>query len=243
MRGRRCLPCGQRRCRVARRIMACRGKKAGFRNVSHIMGLSRRAGGRGNGLLPARSGVFPARRNPYALTLSLSPQETEIRPISQSEHPLFPAKPSTFIYPWQTRPFSSRVSSPPAFRGEHPARPSPAFHAHKRPSLRPSRHRLIPQTIPPGERRALPAPAQGSRPLRIPFWGRRPFPRSPRPPTPQAAGPCSWACRRLLASPPQPDRNAERPPPARGAGARLHGANGTGRRHCRLIRTRRAAAR
>ena len=27
---RRCLPCGQRRFRVARRIMACRGKKQGF---------------------------------------------------------------------------------------------------------------------------------------------------------------------------------------------------------------------
>ena len=147
---RRCLPCGQRRCRVARRIMACRGKKAGFRNVSPIRGLSRRAGGRGNGLLPARSGVFPARRNPYALTMSLSPQETEIRAISPSKHVLPPAKPSTFIHPWQTRPFSSRVSSPPAFRGEHPARPSPAFHARKRPSLRLSRYRLIPQTIPPG---------------------------------------------------------------------------------------------
>ena len=205
VRVRRCLPCGQRRCRVARRIMACRGKKAGFRNVSPIRGLSRRAGGRGNGLLPARSGVFPARRNPYALTMSLSPQETEIRPISQSEHPLFPAKPSTFIYPWQTRPFSSRVSSPPAFRGEHPARPSPAFHAHKRPSLRPSRHRLIPQTIPPGERRALPAPAQGSKPLRIPFWGAAAVSPHPRPPTPQAASPCSWTCRRVRALP--PDRN------------------------------------
>ena len=60
---------------------------------------------------------------------------------------------------------------------------------------------------------------------------------------PQAASPCSWACRRQLPPSPQPKRNAERPPPARGAGARLHGANGTGRRHCRLIRTRRAAAR
>ena len=135
--GRRCLALvGKGRCRCAySTLFALRAKalqsgapdhgvsreKTGFRNVSPIKGLSRRAGGRGNGLLPAMSGVFPARRNPYALTMSLSPQETEIRPISQSEHPLFPAKPSTFIYPWQTRPFSSRVSSPPAFRGEHPA--------------------------------------------------------------------------------------------------------------------------
>ena len=53
------------------------------------------------------------------------------------------------------------------------------------------------------------------------------------PNAPQAAGPCSWACRRLLPPPPHPNRNAARPPPARGAGARLHGAEGTGSRHCR----------
>ena len=29
----------------------------------------------------------------------------------------------------------------------------------------------------------------------------------------QAAGPCSWACRRLLPLPPHPNRNAARPPP------------------------------
>ena len=52
------------------------------------------------------------------------------------------------------------------------------------------------------------------------------FPWPPSPLTPQAAGPCSWACRRLLCSTPQPERNAARPPPARGAGARQHGANG-----------------
>ena len=51
------------------------------------------------------------------------------------------------------------------------------------------------------------------------------------PNAPQAAGPCSWACRRLPAPPPHPNRNAARPPPARGAGARLHGAEGIG---CRL---------
>src|SRR5699024_7539826 len=51
------------------------------------------------------------------------------------------------------------------------------------------------------------------------------------PNAPQAAGPCSWACRRLLPPPPHPNRNAARPPPARGAGARLHGAEGIG---CRL---------
>ena len=108
-------PAGKGASELARRIMACRGKKAGFRNVLPIRGLSRRAGGRGNGLLPARGGVFPARRNPYALPMSLSPQETEIRPISPSKHALPPAKPFTFIHPWQTRPITSRVSSPPHF--------------------------------------------------------------------------------------------------------------------------------
>ena len=62
------------------------------------------------------------------------------------------------------------------------------------------------------------------------------FPAAPAPPTPQAAGPCSWACRRLLVSPPQPDRNAERPPPARGAGARRSRAEGAVSRHCRRRR-------
>ena len=44
------------------------------------------------------------------------------------------------------------------------------------------RGRRVPATIPRGERRALPAPAQGIHPLRIPFGERQPFPRSPRPP-------------------------------------------------------------
>ena len=53
------------------------------------------------------------------------------------------------------------------------------------------------------------------------------------PNAPQAAGPCSWASRRQRPPPPHPKRNAAHPPPARGAGVREHGANGTGRRHCR----------
>ena len=62
-----------------------------------------------------------------------------------------------------------------------------------------------PPAIPPGERRALPAPAQGSKPLRIPFWERLRFPPFTPSPTPQAASPCSWTCRRVRALP--PDRN------------------------------------
>ena len=53
------------------------------------------------------------------------------------------------------------------------------------------------------------------------------------PNAPQAAGPCSWASRRQRPPPPHPKRNAAHPPPARGAWAREHGAEGAGRRHCR----------
>ena len=247
--GRRCLaPVGKGCCRYAgSTLFALRAKalqsgapdfvvsreKAGFRNVSPIRGLSRRAGGRGNGLLPARGGVFPARRNPYALTMSLSPQETEIRAISPSKHVLPPTKPSTFIHPWQTRPVTSRVSSPPAFRGEHPARAQAQRSTPAKGHLSALPAAASPPTIPPGERRALPAPAQGSRPLRIPFWGAAAVSPHPRPPTPQAASPCSWACRRLLPPPPHSERNEASPPPAHGADLRDPRAEGTGRRHCR----------
>ena len=121
---RRCLPCGQRRCRVARRIMACRGRKRGFGTLRTSGDFP---GAPGDGLLPARSGVFPARRNPYALPMSLSPQETEIRAILPSKHVLPPAKPSTFVHPWQTRPVTSRVSSPPHFAANIQRAPKPSF--------------------------------------------------------------------------------------------------------------------
>ena len=162
-------------------------KEARFRNVSPIKGFP---GAPGNGLLPARSGVFPARRNPYALPMSLSPQETEIRPISPSKHALPPAKPSTFIHPWQTRPVTSRVSSPPHFAANIQRAPKPSFRAFSRPLIPqkaisppfpPPPH--PPKPSPPGDRRALPAPAQGSRPLRIPFWeAASVFPPVSRPP-------------------------------------------------------------
>ncbi len=60
--------------------------------------------------------------------------------------------------------------------------PTPASLARKIPTFCPSRPRLLPQSLPQGERRALPAPAQGSRPLRIPFGGTGVrFPASPVP--------------------------------------------------------------
>ena len=68
-----------------------------------------------------------------------------------------------------------------------------------------------------------------------PFLGDRPHlsPVSPSPKTPQAAGPCSWACRRLHPLPPRKKRKEAPMPPARGAWARRPRAEGTGRRHCR----------
>ena len=56
------------------------------------------------------------------------------------------------------------------------------------------------------------------------------------PNAPQAAGPCSWACRRQHPPPPHPKRNEAHPPPARGAGVLRIRANGSGRRHCRSRR-------
>ena len=67
------------------------------------------------------------------------------------------------------------------------------------------------------------------------------FPAFSSPKTPQAASPCSWACRRLCARPPHSDRNAAHPPPARGAGVRQLRANGTGRPHCGHLPTQKLA--
>ena len=76
--------------------------------------------------------------------------------------------------------------------------------------------------------------------LENPFWGAAAVSPHPRPPTPQAASPCSWTCRRLLLPPPQPKRTAAGPPPARGAGLRHPGAKGTGWRPCRPCRPTKA---
>ena len=98
MRGRRCLPCGQRRCRVARRIMACRGRERGFRSGLPIRELYRRAGERGNGPHPAGDGGT--------------------RHLADRTRPS-PGKTFHIILPPQTRR-STRHASLPAFRGEPP---------------------------------------------------------------------------------------------------------------------------
>ena len=91
MRGRRCLPCGQRRCRVARRIMACRGREPGFRNGLPIRGVYRRAGERGNGPHPAGDG--------------------DTRHLADRTRPL-PGKTFRIILPPQTRRSTRHVSCP-----------------------------------------------------------------------------------------------------------------------------------
>ena len=102
--------------------------------------------------------------------------------------------------------------------------------AGEREALPPSLPRQrFPPAVPRGERRTLPAPAQGIHPLGIPFWGTGLiFPRLPSPKTPQAASPCSWACRRLPPSPPHAERNEAPMPPTRGAWVRVPRAEGTG---------------
>ena len=59
------------------------------------------------------------------------------------------------------------------------------FRTRKSQRSAPSARPVLP-AIPQGERRALPAPAQGIHPLRIPFWGTATI--SPRLPSPNAAG-------------------------------------------------------
>ena len=81
-------------------------------------------------------------------------------------------------------------------------RPSPGkiFHIILPPQTRHSTRRASSPTIPRGDLRALPAPAQGSKPLRIPFWGTATVsPAAPVSQPPQADGPCSWAVCRVCA--------------------------------------------
>ena len=78
-----------------------------------------------------------------------------------------------FFKGWQTRPEHGGTEAMGASRAAKTARSS--------------RGRLVFATIPRGDRRALPAPAQGTSPLGIPFWGTGPhLPRLPV--SPNAAG-------------------------------------------------------
>ena len=146
---RRCLPCGQKRCRAARRIWVYRGKSS---STSAL---------RIRGALSARRGTrSPSPASPAA---AFSP----CRPAGRTAGSA------------RTRPRDPSLGNPFLGDGGHPSISSP-----------------IPQT-------------------------------------PQAASPCSWACRRLPPSPPHAERNEAPMPPTRGAWVRLHSAEGTGWRHCR----------
>ena len=148
MRGRRCLPCGQRRCRAARRIMAYHEKEHVPERFPHQKTFPTRRG-TGKRASPRKGRSFPARRQLHVLPMSLSPQETDICAISQTKRAPFPCK--TFhIYPSAANAAFYKARLPaPAFRGEHPARAQaqlsipckiPAF-----PAFHPSHRRLIPQ--------------------------------------------------------------------------------------------------
>ena len=176
-------PAGKGASELARRIMACRGKKRGFGTFCPSGDFP---GAPGNGLLPARGGVFPARRYPYALTMSLSAQETEIRAISQSERTLPPTKPSTFIHPWQTRPVTSRVSSPPHFAANIQRTPKPSVPRPQKaisPSFPSPPH---PPNHPAGRTAGSARTRSRVQTLENPFLGSGS--RFPAPPSPNAAG-------------------------------------------------------
>ena len=101
-------------------------------------------------------------------------------------------------------------------------------------TARSSRGRLVFATIPRGERRALPAPAQGTSPLGIPFWGTGPhLPRLPVPPNAAGGKSLLVDLPPSVPSPPHQKRKEASMPPARGAWMRRHGAEGAGCRHCR----------
>ena len=169
---RRCLPCGQKRCRAARRMWVCRGKKR-----------------------------FPQAHCPSGGFAGA------------------PGKAKPFV------PFSVEDTAHPPFSSAHerrkvrrPASPAAAFFP------------CLPAGRPAGSARTRPRDQS----LGNPFLGDRPHlsPVSPSPKTPQAASPCSWACRRLPAPSPHAERNEAPMPPARGAWARRPRAEGAGRPHC-----------
>ena len=149
VRGRRCLPCGQRRCRVARRIMAYRGRKRGLKAFCP------------SGNFPGVPGNGDVARCPTGNEDTRPPHMER----ALLRHP---------IHRIRCGALQARLIAI-AFRGEHPAHaPNTGFLRPQAPNIPPFPSPPHSQTIPQGDRRALPAPAQGSRPLRIPFWGTGP---------------------------------------------------------------------
>ena len=141
-------------------------EKTGFRCVLPIRKLSRRAGERGRRAFPHKGDGntrLPANEaHPYPDTPPASTARGKRGPLQTASH-------------------SSRIS-----RRTFGARPSPAFRAFSNPFAPVKDHLFaLPAAsspaIPQGERRALPAPAQESRPLRIPLGEAAPISPSPIP--------------------------------------------------------------
>ena len=145
VRVRRCLPCGQKRCRAARRIMAYHEREHVPERFPHQKTFPTRRG-TGKRASPRKGQSFPARRQLHVLPMSLSPQETDICAISQTKRAPFPCK--TFhIYPSAANAAFYKARLPaPAFRCEHPARAQAQLSIPcKIPAFHPSHRRLIPQ--------------------------------------------------------------------------------------------------
>ena len=136
----------------------------------------------------------------------------------QSLFPLRTAPPSPRISPKHMDGRQARASvpippSPPPCRRLPARSPHPNRNAAHPPTARGAWAREYGANG-AGRRHCRPAPTQESRPLGIPFSGNASvFPISPSPKTPQAAGPCSWACCRVCALPPEQKRNEASPPP------------------------------
>ena len=235
VRDRRCLPLrGKSASELARLILVCRGGKQGVGALCPSGTVGRRARKTKHTLLRSMRPPSP-RNHPAGGTAGFARTRSRDQSL---ENPFL----------GDGGRFPAASPSPERRRRQALARGLAAVCAHscpKRNESQPVCPLRVEQTGVNSEPTALAAgtagPAGSARTrsrdqsLENPFLGNRPpFSRSPRPPTPQAAGPCSWACRRLLASPPQPERNAARPPPIRGAGVRQHGAEGAGFRYYRM---------
>ena len=138
-------------------FLACRKRKQAPERFAHQV------------ILPARRGTGLSRVSPPGMELYTVPRAE----LALSRH-------SFHIIRAQQRQHQARLPAI-AFRGEHPAC-APGLPSPQNPGFSPFPPPPYSPAIPQGERRALPAPAQGSRPLRIPFWeAASVFPRPPSP--------------------------------------------------------------
>ena len=163
VRGRRCLPCGQRRCRVARRIMACRGKSRVSVRFTHQetfparRGTGKRASPR-KGRSFSRTPSAPRSPNePFPTRNGDTPHLTdETRPLLLQNLPRLSIRS-------KRGPLQVASSSPPHFAANIQRAPKPSFPSPcKIPAFHPSRRRLIP---PPSRREnggLCPRPLKGS---------------------------------------------------------------------------------